>query len=564
MEQEALMAEVKPEVVFFYELIREVLVGNVRIPKFQRPFVWRPDQMLDLLTSIRLQYPIGSLLLWDTDLPITSSESIGLIQVGACKPGVTSYVLDGQQRLSTLVCALQMPEIAKEGNVVIPDLNRWCIWFNAESKTFEHHKADELPKDWHFPLWKLMDTVAFLEECSRILQSGHASAKIFVANIQALTRTFSSYKIPVIRLKNTNLAQAVDIFSRLNSKGQKISPDQMAAALSYRENNGQPAFNLSEKIDKLIEKLAKHGFGELDRAVVLRTVLATMEVDIYSKDWTFLTHPKPDELAMPLEKAIAQANHALLKAVKFLHSVNVKTTRLLPYAMQLLAIAAFFLKCKNPSPEQVVFLRRWFWVSSFTCRFGASNPSQNNAIVAEFRDEISKNRSPVALRNMRMDTAAEPFPADFDMRSARARTVLLMLLSLKPKDQDGKEVSEPWRQLAESGTDSIGRVFSTVPNSQLAASPANRIFQINLEKRPQAFVWLKNLESNSNHELRKGILESHGISQEMFDMLLKGQKQAFLSKRQEHLISLERQFMTNEKVTLPLEMEAKPTSIDTE
>jgi hypothetical protein len=406
--------------------------------------------------------------------------------------------------------------------------------------------------------------VAFLEECSRILQSKHPAAKIFVANIQALTRTFNSYKIPVIRLKNTDLAQAVDIFSRLNSKGQKISPDQMAAALSYRENDGQPTFNLADEIDKLIEKLAKHGFGEINRVIVLRTILAAMEVDIYSKDWTFLTHPKPDELAMPLKNAIAQAHQALLRAVKFLHGVNVKTTRLLPYAMQLLAIAAFFLKCKDPSPEQTVLLRRWFWVSSFTCRFGASNPSQNNLIVAEFRDEISQNSSPVSMRNMRMDTAAEPFPADFDMRSARARTVLLMLLSLKPKDQDGNELAEPWRQLAESGTDSIGRIFSTVKDSQLGSSPANRIFQINLKQRPQAFVWLKHLANNPNHECRQGILESHGISQEMFDLLLKGKKQDFLLKRQDYLISLEREFMTKEKVTLPLEMEAKPASIDTE
>jgi uncharacterized protein with ParB-like and HNH nuclease domain len=61
MDQEFAMPEVKPEVVFIYQLIRDVVAGKVRIPRFQRPFIWRREQMLDLLDSIRLQYPIGSL-----------------------------------------------------------------------------------------------------------------------------------------------------------------------------------------------------------------------------------------------------------------------------------------------------------------------------------------------------------------------------------------------------------------------------------------------------------------------------------------------------------------------
>ncbi len=57
--------EVKPEVSFVYDLLRELTDGRIRIPGFQRPYVWRRDQMLDLLDSVRLQYPIGSLLLWE-------------------------------------------------------------------------------------------------------------------------------------------------------------------------------------------------------------------------------------------------------------------------------------------------------------------------------------------------------------------------------------------------------------------------------------------------------------------------------------------------------------------
>ena len=53
MDNDNTIAEVKPEVSFLFELIREVVAGRVRIPIFQRPYVWRREQMLDLLDSIR-------------------------------------------------------------------------------------------------------------------------------------------------------------------------------------------------------------------------------------------------------------------------------------------------------------------------------------------------------------------------------------------------------------------------------------------------------------------------------------------------------------------------------
>ena len=40
----AAAVEVRPEVVFLYELLEQLTSGSLRIPRFQRPFVWRKDQ----------------------------------------------------------------------------------------------------------------------------------------------------------------------------------------------------------------------------------------------------------------------------------------------------------------------------------------------------------------------------------------------------------------------------------------------------------------------------------------------------------------------------------------
>jgi uncharacterized protein with ParB-like and HNH nuclease domain len=58
--------------------------------------------MLDLLDSINRQYPIGSLLAWETDAEIQSLPTIGPITVSFTDTANAVYLLDGHQRLSTI------------------------------------------------------------------------------------------------------------------------------------------------------------------------------------------------------------------------------------------------------------------------------------------------------------------------------------------------------------------------------------------------------------------------------------------------------------------------------
>jgi hypothetical protein len=47
-------------------LIAGINKGEIKVPKFQRAFVWKDDQALNLLDSLANNYPVGSLLLWRT------------------------------------------------------------------------------------------------------------------------------------------------------------------------------------------------------------------------------------------------------------------------------------------------------------------------------------------------------------------------------------------------------------------------------------------------------------------------------------------------------------------
>ncbi|RAP26722.1 hypothetical protein C2W64_01438 [Brevibacillus laterosporus] len=48
------------------KIISKITSGQIRIPAFQRGFVWSPEQVALLLDSIYKGFPIGSVLLWRT------------------------------------------------------------------------------------------------------------------------------------------------------------------------------------------------------------------------------------------------------------------------------------------------------------------------------------------------------------------------------------------------------------------------------------------------------------------------------------------------------------------
>ncbi|HYO52050.1 DUF262 domain-containing protein, partial [Archangium sp.] len=127
---------VKPEVALIEELFDELSSGRLRIPRFQRPFVWKPEDMRELFDSIQKGYPIGSLLFWNTSIPIRSLQNIGAIEVPEAPGSPVTYVLDGQQRISTLYGVLRLPS-----GFPLDSAQKhwqWWLWYDLRKETFVH------------------------------------------------------------------------------------------------------------------------------------------------------------------------------------------------------------------------------------------------------------------------------------------------------------------------------------------------------------------------------------------------------------------------------------------
>ena len=85
----------------------------IALPDLQRPFVWEDTKVRDLLDSLFLGFPVGTLVLWHTS---TDREARAL---GGDRPGLraTTLVIDGQQRLTSLYAVMRGVEVIdKDGS----------------------------------------------------------------------------------------------------------------------------------------------------------------------------------------------------------------------------------------------------------------------------------------------------------------------------------------------------------------------------------------------------------------------------------------------------------------
>src|ERR1019366_2302059 len=77
--------------------------GYIKIPQFQRDFVWDKLCTGRLIDSIIKGLPIGTFILWKTHEELRHIRNICNTTLPPTPKGdATSYVLDGQQRITSL------------------------------------------------------------------------------------------------------------------------------------------------------------------------------------------------------------------------------------------------------------------------------------------------------------------------------------------------------------------------------------------------------------------------------------------------------------------------------
>ena len=252
----------QPQAMNFSVLISEIEKGQIKIPQFQRNFVWIIEKSANLIDSIIKGYPIGTFIFWRTTERLRSVRNIGNQELPEPKAGESvDYVLDGQQRLTSIYACLKGLAIKREGNKKSDDFSK--IYINLESKEDEKiviTEIDEENKENYISILVLL-TGDFTVLGNYDLNY-HEKIKLYKKRIE-------SYQYSVIQVNGAPIDIATEIFTRINVGGKHLSLFEIMVAKTFDQEKN---FDLSEKFEQLINKLAPISYETISDATVLQVV----------------------------------------------------------------------------------------------------------------------------------------------------------------------------------------------------------------------------------------------------------------------------------------------------
>lgn len=523
---------VKPEKISIRNLLDKVETGKIQIPIFQREFVWKPKQMLELFDSILKGFPIGSLLLWKPTEKYDTKDNVGPYPIN--KDGIGSdilYVLDGYQRITTLFSVLSNPKNFNltENN---PDLRAYLICYllkEIEEKENAFRFVKGKKDIYHAPLYKLFDHFEYLDYSDLIREQieDKTENRRLIEKCRLINKVFYDYEIPYIEINGGDIESAVEIFSRVNSTGKPIDPDYMLSALSY---NSDTKFLLSDKITDFLAELNNYNFDTLNRDIILNCIINSEGRFYYDVKLEDLKKRKSE-----LQELTERAFPHIKEAIKFLYShLYIFNIRLLPYPSQLIFFSEYFrLNPYNKEDKKLQKLKEWFWITSYTNYFTASLTFQRDAykVFKEFaKADYNENLNGVLELDINEQIEGNgletlPFPKKVDFTGVRPKVLQLFMIY---KICEGQEIGEQ---------ESLKEMFIFNKKDR---TPANMILRLSSEfEQDKTKKDIGEFIKQSDNK----ILGKYFINGKVQQLFIEGKEDEFIAEREKFIRTEERRFV---------------------
>ena len=209
------------------DIEREVIA----LPDLQRPFVWEDTKVRELLDSLFVGFPVGTLVFWHT------SNDKDARALGAERPGLraTTLVIDGQQRLTSLYAVMRGVEVVGKDGAT----RKITIAFRPRDGRFEVADA-AIRNDPEFlpnvtELWDgtrpkpqiRRDLINALRDKGRAVDDKYEDA---VERNLGRAHAISDYRFPTVDIRKTATTQdeeateedVAEIFVRINNQGTRL------------------------------------------------------------------------------------------------------------------------------------------------------------------------------------------------------------------------------------------------------------------------------------------------------------------------------------------------------
>ena len=387
-------------------LLNDISKGYIRIPRFQREYVWKRKDIVHLLDSMSQEYPIGTIFLWEMpaqynsmlrDIPELSQPPVECHQQ-------YKVILDGQQRLTSLFAVINALQI---GNV---DYGR--IVADLDGKPGSYFRDREPDKQRFVAVKNLLSPITF-QITKNLSEERH---RTFALIQQALV----NYPFSFVTVKADEIRDAVKIFERINQRGKRLTRYDLICASVWSDD-----FNLRERAsDDIVWKFSPT-FGKIPEARIPQALALITKGSAEERNQFALS-------VKEVKGVWDQTVQGFESAIDYLReNLGVARSDFLPYDAVLPTFAKYFVETGLhgiSSAEHGRQLDYWFWRSAFSQRYAGATDTRMTE-DANWVNELIKENAP--FRQLQIENMDLP-NTYMSKTSAIARGVLCILNLQQP------------------------------------------------------------------------------------------------------------------------------------
>lgn len=447
---------IKPTSDSIITYLQDLKKKKYQIPTFQREVVWEKDNVKKLWDSIYKFYPIGSILIWKTDLKLHKHREIGGHKLEAERDlPEYKYILDGQQRTTSLLTSIYGGKIKNRD--INPELyvdlsiddsddeedrlykEKFLFWDEIDDRNGEIRR--NTPRKEKFEkgiIVKIRDIQEKFPEVDRQIYKKYEDYDHqYLINLRQMKNVLENYRIPFIELKDIHVHEVCQIFERINQEGKPLDIFDIVVAKTYRpaDETVEP-FYLRELITKFKEKtpgefadIGNHTYLQM-LAIIIRQNIS--DSGIHNITDKYLNNIKTEQIEEVWEKA----KLAIKKTFDFFENyLHIKGPQLIPYSYFYITLVSYFYNNTSPNYQ---LLKNYFWYYSFHKEELLRNTTHLKNHVEKFQkckegERFEFEKFVIDKQDLRTAT--------YSSKGRYSRAILSLLSNHEPKDWKDKDKS---------------------------------------------------------------------------------------------------------------------------
>jgi len=424
-------------------LFADIDQGRIKVPIFQRGFVWGKYQTAQLVDSLIKGYPIGTFIFWKTYEELRHIRNIGNVTLPDVPKGEpVHYVLDGQQRITSLYAVRKGVILDREGETI--DYRDIFINLDLPTDSDEQIVTMEPPEEATTISIHKMLTASLTEFIGRFTQDHLVKIETYQARLRA-------YSFSTIMISNYPIEVACDIFTRINTGGTELTLFEIMVAKTFDVEHD---FDLSREYDYLINNngvekdLEDVDYETISSSTILQCISAHLCKQVRRKDI----------LRLDKQRFISEwptVKDGIFAAVDYLRSnLNVPLSMLLPYDALVVTLAYFFIRNKGskPTPRQNKLLTQFFWWASLRNRYASAVETKLGQDIE--RMDFILQEQPPSYQGEEVQLSMESLMQhEFRTSDAFCKAVLCLFTAFDPRsfqDHSKVELGNAWLKQANS------------------------------------------------------------------------------------------------------------------